>query len=89
MDVRRPFFVGAGHGSLQDWGVTGTEACFVDVVSRSARRYDQKKRHGSDVDAMNGFHALISVARSDRGRSAVATSFIDRPCHLVIGTRKV
>jgi hypothetical protein len=30
------------------------------VVSRSARRYDQEKRHGSDADAMNGFHVLIS-----------------------------
>jgi hypothetical protein len=63
----------AQSSPAEDWGVTGTQACFVDVVSRSAHRYDQKKHHGGDADAMNGFHALISVARSDRGRSAVAT----------------
>src|SRR6202035_5350555 len=63
LDVRRPSFVGAGHGSLQDWGVTRTHVFCVDVVSRSARRYDQEKRYGSDADA-NGFRALISVAGS-------------------------
>lgn len=42
MDVGRPLFKGARHGRSQDRSVTRTQVCFVDLKSRSTRRYDQE-----------------------------------------------